>query len=324
MDDEELCYRLLKRLRLTDGGGSCSGSSGDANSAAAMSYTAAVMDDGPSPCFRNECHSPVVVAQDVVQLEQTVAATGGMTCFCVADVVHCDHGSAGCCPQCAGRFVQNVPRPVFSAFCRAYAGIPSPRGSSGTQRCTMSSSSTARPSSMSPPAAWQAVELSFPAFAALAAGLAPGPGERLLHLGSGAGQAVLAWALLFPQGAASGVEGSLAVHRAAKRAAARLGPDVQRRVHFHHCDPFGVQGDWDQASVVLVSAAGFDDAAMARALEGLRCVRPGARVVTLSRPLRAAVPGCDLPGFEFLRQAAYRTTGSGNSSAWIYRRFPDS
>merc|ERR1719323_1292296 len=228
------------------------------------SYSA-VMDDCPTP-FRIECDSVGSTVSAVVE-----EAANSTTRFCISDVVQCEHGACGRCLKCAGRLVQNVPLPVFTSFCRAYAGAPQLWGRPAAQRCTMSSSSTARPS-VSPPPAWQAVELNFPALVSLAAGLAPEPGERLLHLGSGAGQVVLAWALVFPQGAASGVEGCLALHRAANRAAAKLRPEEQRRVHLHHCDPFGVQGDWDQASVVVVSAAGFDETAMGRVLEGLQDV----------------------------------------------------
>merc|ERR1711908_10020 len=96
-------------------------------------------------------------------------------------------------------------------------------------------------------------------------------------------------------------------------------PAEQVRAHLHHCDPFSVQSDWRMASVILVSMAGFDEAAAERVVDGLRGAQPGTRVVTLSRPL--AVTQSGLPaGFHFVRQCLYRTTGSGNVTAFIYRK----
>mmetsp|Transcript_48060 Transcript_48060/g.153744 ORF Transcript_48060/g.153744 Transcript_48060/m.153744 type:complete len:290 (-) Transcript_48060:110-979(-) len=257
-----------------------------------------------------------------------------MTCFQLPDVVRCaEHGLGGRCPQCSEQLVQNIPLPVYSTFCRVYSSLP--WDALGSQRCTLSASSSSSRSTLSPPPSWQSVELSFPAFVALAAGLAPEPGERLLHLGSGSGQAVVAWSLLFPLAAASGVEGCPTLHRAASAAVARLDPDLQRRIHLHHCDPFGVQSDWHQAGVILVSAAGFDDDAMDRVLEGLQAVEQGTRVVTLSRPLPCQLPSRSPPGFALARQAACRTTGRAvgqtvrgirrglnNASVFIYRKLP--
>lgn len=226
------------------------------------------------------------------------------TSFTLSDVVQCGHGAAGRCMQCSGRTVENVPLTSYSAFCHAYYG---PHFAS------------ASPSVLSEHCGLMSPELSFPAFVSLVASLVPAADERFLHIGSGFGRAVLAWALLMPQSAASGLEANLVAHRAAIAAVDRLGPAEQQRAHLHHCDPFSVQSDWRMASVILVSMAGFDDVAVERVVEGLRGAEPGTRVVTLSRPL--AMTQSQLPaGLNLVRQSLYRTTGSGNVTAFLYRK----
>jgi hypothetical protein len=163
------------------------------------------------------------------------------------------------------------------------------------------------------------VELSFPAFVALAAGLSPEPGERLLHLGSGTGRAVLAWALLLPQAAACGVEENFALHRTAAAAHAQLDAATQQRIFLHHGDIFSVQGDWCQASIIIISAAGLSEKAVARVVDGLGRASAGTRVVCLSQPLSPS-PSQALPGFVLAKEAVYRTSGGGNATAYIYRK----
>merc|ERR1719421_1786578 len=96
-------------------------------------------------------------------------------------------------------------------------------------------------------------ELSFPAFVALAASLRPESTERLLHLGSGTGRAVLAWTLMLPQAQACGVESDLVSYRIAAKARSHVGPSVQQRMFLHHGDMMDVQGDWCQANIILIS-----------------------------------------------------------------------
>lgn len=226
------------------------------------------------------------------------------TSFTLSDVVQCGHGAAGRCTQCSGRTVENVPLTSYSAFCNAYCG-PHP--------------ALAAPSILSEHCGRMSPELSFPAFVSLVASLVPAADECFLHIGSGFGRAVLAWALLMPRSAASGIEANLVAHRAAVAAVDRLSPAEQQRAHLHHCDPFSVQSDWRMASVILVSMAGFDDAAADRVADALRGAQPGTRVVTLSRPL--SMNQSQLPaGFHLVRQSLYRTTGNGNVTAFLYRK----
>lgn len=212
----------------------------------------------------------------------------GTTSFSIADVVQCDHSPCGRCLRCCGRVVHNVSMAAYAAFCRAYS----------------SSSSS------------QADEISFPALAALFAGLAPESGERLLHVGSGTGRAVTAFALLYPDCLASGVEGRVESHHAAVSAALRLDVTVQPHVHLHNCDPLQVRCAWKEATIILLSLPGFDDQAMSLVSEALRDVQVGTRVISLTQPLKG------LPaGVLFAREGLYRTS-AGNLSAFVYRKSP--
>lgn len=316
MDEEELCYRFYKRLKLS----SCP--DGVVAAASLRSYqevNGRLQKLHAEHLSRKPLSDAVLPDQQYSPACSSTLGTGAQvmptTCFCITDVVQCGHELGGSCLQCSGRLVQNIPLPVYSMFCRAYSALPT-WALAGSQRCSLSTSSSS--SSVSLPA-WEAVELAFPAFVALAASLAPEPGERFLHLGSGAGHAVMAWPLLFPHSAASGVEGCFVLHSVALTAAARLDPDAQRRINLHHCDPFAVQDDWLQANVILVSAAGFDDDAMRRVVDGLHGVGVGTRIVTLSRPLCNVAS--HLPRrFDLVRQVAFRTTGLGNSTAFVYHK----
>mmetsp|Transcript_119472 Transcript_119472/g.372217 ORF Transcript_119472/g.372217 Transcript_119472/m.372217 type:complete len:353 (-) Transcript_119472:284-1342(-) len=236
--------------------------------------------------------------------------TGGdvpMTSFSLPDVVRCSHGAGGRCLQCAGRLVQNVPWPLYSAFCAAHpASSPS------------SSSSSSSPA-LAQRLRQSAAELSFPACASLVACLAPEAGERLLHLGSGVGRVLAVWALLVPLGAACGIEECPSLHQEAVAAAMRLPPAVQGRLFLHCGDAFAAQEQWHQATTIFVSAARLDDGSVARLADGLQEVKEGTRVVSLSRPL-CPDPSRAPTGFEFARQAAYCAAGTGNCSVYIYRK----
>jgi len=232
-------------------------------------------------------------------------AGAAMTSFSLPDVVRCNHGPGGRCLQCAGRLVQNVPIPIYSAFCTAY-----PASSS-----SMPSSSSA----WMPRVRCSATELSFPACASLVACLAPEPGEKLLHLGSGIGRLVAVWVLLVSQGAACGIEVCAELHQEAVASAMRLPQSIHARIFLHCGDIFGVQDEWRQATTIFVSTAGFDESTISRLADGLQEVAEGTRVVALVRPL-CADPNRAPTGFFFVRQAAYCTGGTGNCSVYIYRK----
>jgi hypothetical protein len=150
----------------------------------------------------------------------------------------------------------------------------------------------------------------------LAASLRPEPDERFLHLGSGDGRAVLAWSLLLPRAAACGVEANSVLHRAALAAHSQLDPSVQQRIFLHNGDLFAIRNDWCQASIILISTANFNDEFAERVADGLRSVKAGTRVISISRSL----PGLQLSGLTFAKEAIYRTAGGGNVTAYIYRK----
>jgi len=231
-----------------------------------------------------------------------------MTSFALPDVVRCSHGPGGRCLQCTGRHVQNVPLPLYSSFCSAYPASPS-------STMPFASSLPALARRLHPSTA----ELSFPASASLVACLAPEPGEKLLHLGSGTGRMLAVWTLLVPQGAACGIEACPALHQDAVAAAVRLPPGVRARLFLHCGDIFAAQEEWHQATTIFVSTMGLDDGSIARLANGLQGVREGTRVVALLRPL-CPDPNRAPTGFDFARQAAYCTGGAGNCSVYVYRK----
>jgi len=149
--------------------------------------------------------------------------------------------------------------------------------------------------------------------------LAPVSGERLLHLGSGTGRAVLAWALFLPQSAACGVEGSPELHQAGCRAAGCAAEEVRSRVFLHCGDIFNSQEEWHHGGVVMINSGSLADAELERVADGLQRVEPGTRIVSISRPL-CANPDRAPPGFSLERRSLYRTVGGCNTTVFFYRK----
>merc|ERR1712232_1032829 len=199
-----------------------------------------------------------------------------------------------------GRFVQDIPLELSTSFNSAYDSATS---------SSSSASSVVRGDA----------QLSLAALASLFACVAPEPGERLLHLGSGVGRAVLAWSLLLPQSAASGIESCYASYRAASVAAARLHTHVQQRIFLHHGNIFDLQRDWHQANIIFVTPSSFTDEFMVEMVDALQHMKSGTRIVAFSQSL-GAVPSQAPTGFVLAREAAYRTTGAGNVTAFLYRK----
>eukprot|EP00928_Gymnodinium_smaydae_P036615 TRINITY_DN25565_c0_g1_i1.p1 TRINITY_DN25565_c0_g1~~TRINITY_DN25565_c0_g1_i1.p1 ORF type:complete len:338 (-),score=64.61 TRINITY_DN25565_c0_g1_i1:143-1156(-) len=320
--NDELIQRFHKRLRLT--GAPPPSQYAEANGFLQLLHSerrerrraqAAQAPDGVCDPAGTMC--------DVDSLERPSSAQGSapmFTSFCLGDVVVCGHGLGGRCLQCSGRVVQNVPLPLYVEFCRAY-GPSAGSSSDGLQRPGSASAALARLGAATSGSAG-AAELSFAALVSLAATLAPEPTERLLHLGSGIGAAAIAWALLFPQSAVSGVERRPAAHAVAVAAAERLEPEVRRRLFLHCGDSLASQGDWRQATVILVSPSACEDSELERLTQGLQNVEAGTRVVAISRALDSR--GSAMLGLELVRQAAYRTAiGSGNCTVFIYRKLAE-
>ncbi|CAK9074181.1 unnamed protein product [Durusdinium trenchii] len=152
-------------------------------------------------------------------------------------------------------------------------------------------------------------EILFPSFAALVQDV--NKGGHFIDLGSGTGRAVVAWALLRPEGRASGVEIREALHLQALEVSQRLTLDVQRRVHLHCGDLFHF--GLEDADIILVNSTGFDDSLMGQISRRLAEAPGGCRVVLLSQPL----PKSD--GWSLVFQAPYRMSW-GNATAFVYER----
>lgn len=206
MDDEQLCYRFHKRLRLSD---SCHDevtvvaavSAAAAAAAAAVAHTGGTYDEvvqrrcqleghhmasvGIAPARDDLCQeltswppwadiTTPIVRVDVQDFGSAGTAWVGadkpmMTSFDVTDVVQCGHDEAGSrCLECSGRIVQNIPVRPYDSFCCACTAPPA-WTLTGQTACSSSSSAA-------PVATWEPVELAFPAFVALVAWLSPEPG----------------------------------------------------------------------------------------------------------------------------------------------------
>lgn len=296
-EDDQLCDRFTKRLCLDP------------------DVQAPSSDPQQGNMFLHELHREQVARRQrsLPSSDSSAALTGAippadvevwtaLTHFTLADVVDCRHSPTGRCLQCSGREVLNVPLAVYTAYCQAFQGVPhfqSPTAVEASQHGV-------------PLRSLVAGEVVFPAFAALAAELAPRPGERFLDLGSGVGRAVVAWALLFPQCHAAGIEIREQLHQVASAVFQRLDSGVRERIHLHRDDFF--EWPWNDADVLLLNSTGLDEAAMGRAIHKLRHAASGMRVVTLSQPL-------PLPtfGFKLIAQRHYKMTW-GNATAFIYRK----
>jgi len=310
MDEEHLCHRFQKRLRLE-------GDLTDADVLAAY--------DGVNFLLRSLHSEQVARRQAQVgamhaerQANTTACSVHGgpvsqylpqmLTSFTLADVVYCNHGIGGRCLHCSGRLVQNVPLALYSSYCSAF--MPSSLSPSS------SPPSSSSPSSSS---AKENLDLSFPALVSLIANLAPQPGERLLHLRSGTGKLIVAWVLLIPCSVACGVEDNLEMHRAAAFSVSSLEVSASQRLHLHNADIFSSQGDWPQAGTIMLNATSLSDDALVRIVAGLQNVSAGTRVVSFSRPL-CTDPGAAPRGFVLVRCSLYRLTGPGNCTVYFYRR----
>eukprot|EP00747_Dinoflagellata_sp_TGD_P179511 gnl/TRDRNA2_/TRDRNA2_30415_c0_seq1.p1 gnl/TRDRNA2_/TRDRNA2_30415_c0~~gnl/TRDRNA2_/TRDRNA2_30415_c0_seq1.p1 ORF type:complete len:301 (+),score=48.90 gnl/TRDRNA2_/TRDRNA2_30415_c0_seq1:66-905(+) len=243
-----------------------------------------------------------------MQDEGDVEVWDSKTQFSMSEVVDCRHAPGAKCLQCVGRSVFNVKVTSYSEYCQVFQDVPhftSPSHEE-SQRYAV------------PIRSLVAGEVVFASFAAMMSGLCPAPGEQFLDLGSGVGRAVVAFALIFPQCSAAGIEIRESLHGLAVAAAGRLRPDVRQRVNLHRGDMFELS--WQEASLILLNSTGFDDALLVRCVEKLSATRVGTRVVTLSVPLPSASGGVTAPpGLELLCQAPYRMTW-GNATAYVYRR----
>lgn len=212
-----------------------------------------------------------------------------MTNFSISDIVCCDHEIGHSCFACAGRLVHNVPLLAYNAWCQA-------------TRCNygLSDFDLAYPAPVSE-------SLAYPASVSLAAFLAPGPADHILHVNSGRACIAASWALLFPGITIACLEGSLGLHHVAAGMLGHVDISVQQRIHLHQCNPLSTAGDWSAASILLVSADVFDETSFAFMTSACEGLRPGTRVVLLShRSFSSALSS----NFALIHDALYRTERS--------------
>ncbi|CAE7198928.1 unnamed protein product [Symbiodinium sp. CCMP2592] len=169
MDEEQLCHRLHKRLRIgspTAARQLAHGHYSQANSVLQQLHAEHLARRQQVP--RPDTDTTMTMTQQAWTAGGSVAHSdfAAMTHFVLSDVVQCSHGAQGRCLQCAGRLVQNVPLQVYSDWCTA---------------CSSPASSSNTPPPR--PCATSVRELTFPAMAALIACLGPEPGERSLSYG---------------------------------------------------------------------------------------------------------------------------------------------
>eukprot|EP00913_Durusdinium_trenchii_P027505 g25795.t1 len=93
--------------------------------------------------------------------------------------------------------------------------------------------------------------------------------------------------------------------------------EVQQRILLHHGCLLEMQSDWHQAGVILVSGEALDDVRVEKVAKGLERTQPGTRIASIGRPLLDPSRSSAL---QFIRQAPYRTVGSGNTPVFIYRK----
>lgn len=297
MDEEQLCLRLHKRLRIgSPRAHSCNGYS-QANSFLQQLH-AEQMARRHTPLAYTD--TSMATQAFTANGNATVPDFGAMTRFALSDVVQCSHAAQGRCLQCTGRLVQNVPLQLYSDWCGAFS---SP-ASSSTTPLRLQGTNPVR-------------ELTFPSLAALIACLSPEPGERLLHLSSGSARAVGAWVLLVPRGMACGVESNRTLHESATASIERMEDEVKQRVLLHQGSLFEMESEWPQASVILVSGEALDDVRVEKVANGLERTQPGTRIASIGRPL---VADASRSGLHLIRQVLYRTVGSGNTPVFIYRK----
>lgn len=125
------------------------------------------------------------------------------------------------------------------------------------------------------------------------------PGETFYDLGSGTGKAVVYAAIIGGMGKSVGIELVRDLYDAAQTVRERYDAEVRpsidnpAAIEFRHGDMFA--HDLSEADIVFSHCTCFDDALMAKLAQKLEELRPGARVITVTKSLPSA---------------AFETTGS--------------
>jgi len=147
----------------------------------------------------------------------------------------------------------------------------------------------------------------------------PTGNEVFYDLGSGVGKAVLWAAIAFPFKKAIGIEFLEDIHASSKMVLKKyqeqvrpLLPPVKQTqiVDF-------VQGDFclidlSEADVIFTHATCFSDDTMALLIKKLSCLKPGARVITVTKTLSS-------PAFRLVHSQPYKMSW-GDANIYVYKR----
>merc|ERR1711907_49642 len=150
----------------------------------------------------------------------------------------------------------------------------------------------------------------------------PRRGEKFVDLGSGMGKAVFAAHLYFQFSTCIGIEFLDELHAAANNFAKTFDNEIKmlfdegkrvQRIAFEHKN--FMHALWKDADVVFIAATAFDDAIMATISKKCELLKPGSRIVTLTRQL----VNSDACAFkEINRQHCY--TSFGPATAFVFER----
>lgn len=145
----------------------------------------------------------------------------------------------------------------------------------------------------------------------------PQPGEVFYDLGSGTGKAVIFAAILGDFARCTGIELVEDLWQAANTARERYEAEVKmnlgkssQQVSFINGNMF--DQDLSDGGVVFTHCTCFDDEMMARISQKLETLKPGSRVITVTKGLVS-------PEFELMGSVPYRL-GWGEATVCFYRR----
>jgi len=139
---------------------------------------------------------------------------------------------------------------------------------------------------------WVYGEVEFHHFVEVIKSTTPKRGEKFVDLGSGLGKAVFAAHLYFQFGVCKGIEFLDELHHTASACATSFVAEVKmlfdeakraQRIEFEHKN--FMHANWKDADVVYIGATAFGDELMAAISKKCELLKPGARIVTLTRQL---------------------------------------
>jgi len=165
-------------------------------------------------------------------------------------------------------------------------------------------------------------EIQFNFFVDVLKSAKPRRGEKFVDLGSGMGKAVFAAHLYFQFGTCLGIEFLEDLHDEANKCARAFDNEVKgmfdeakraQRIAFENKN--FMHAHWKDADVVFVSCTSFGDETMAGISKKCEQLKPGARIITLTRQLVQS----DAKAFKEINRCHCITT-FGPGTAFVYER----